>query len=116
MKNKFGFVGLLSLLGFVGVFTEHRWFMTYFILVAYFSYFRVIPDEMFRDMVKKCAAAAFFVNLAVTSVAMLVFWLVGMDEIVLSANGIGWTAAFATFFFTFPILEIRERRNASKNS
>jgi len=116
MKNKFGFVGFFSLLGILGIVTEYRWLMLFFATAAYFPYFRVIPDEMFKDTVKKCAAAAFFANLAAVVIAMPILWLIGVENFILSAGWFGWTAAYCTFFFSFPMMEKRERRNASKDS
>ena len=45
-KRWYGLIGLLSLLGFVGVFTPERYFLGFFAFAVDFQYFFCRPDEM----------------------------------------------------------------------
>ena len=54
-----GCVGLLSLLGFVGVFTPHREFLAFFAFAVDFEYFFLASDEMLEGYMDRSAARAF---------------------------------------------------------
>ena len=58
MKKKYyleGMLGLLSLLGFVGVFTEERMFLAFFAFACNFQYFFIPADEMMTAYMNKSA-------------------------------------------------------------
>ena len=62
MKKKYyleGMLGLLSLLGFVGVFTEERMFLAFFAFACNFQYFFIPADEMMTAYMNKSAAPGF---------------------------------------------------------
>lgn len=115
MKNKYGLIGFLSLLGLIGVFTENRLFLSWFGFIAFFQYFWIVPDELFIETMRKCAAAAFFVNLAVTGVITLVFTLLGGLGGDPLTDGVifGFTAGLFVFVFSTVIIEWRQRRSAT---
>ena len=46
IKRWYGLIGLLSLLGFVGVFTGERYFLGFFAFAVDFQYFFTRADEM----------------------------------------------------------------------
>lgn len=73
MKNKYGFIGFLSLLGWVGLFGDEPLLLSFFAFLLFFKYFWVQPDELFIETIQKCAACAFFINLLITTGATLVF-------------------------------------------
>ena len=71
MKNWYGCIGFVSLLGVWGALAGEPLFYPFFAFLVFFEYFWVTPDEMFLDTMKKCAATAFFCNLFLTAAATL---------------------------------------------
>ena len=54
-KYLYGLTGLLSLLGFIGVFTGEKTFLAFFAFVVNFEYFFIKTDEMLDEqMHKRC--------------------------------------------------------------
>ena len=63
MKSKrylYGLMGLLSLLGFIGIFTEAKSFLAFFAFVVDFEYFFIKSDEMLEEYMNKSASRAFY--------------------------------------------------------
>ena len=63
MKSKrylYGLMGLLSLLGFIGVFTEAKSFLGFFAFAVDFEYFFIKSDEMLEEYMNKSASRAFY--------------------------------------------------------
>ena len=74
MKKKYyleGMLGLLSLLGFVGVFTEERMFLAFFAFACNFQYFFIPADEMMTAYMNKSAARAFYGDMFLTGAVTL---------------------------------------------
>ena len=75
MKSRcylYGLMGLLSLLGFIGVFTEERAFLAFFA----FEYFFIKTDEMLEEYINKSTSRAFYCGMVTTAVAALVCFFV----------------------------------------
>ena len=56
MKSKrylYGLMGLLSLLGFIGIFTEVKSFLGFFAFAVDFEYFFIKSDEMLEEYMNK---------------------------------------------------------------
>ena len=70
-KRWYGLIGLLSLLGFVGVFTPERYFLGFFAFAVDFQYFFLRPDEMQEGQILRSAALGFFSGMGVTALAVL---------------------------------------------
>lgn len=45
----YGMMGLLSLLGFIGIFTEEKYFLAFFAFIVDFEYFFIKSDEMVEE-------------------------------------------------------------------
>ena len=69
-KRWYGLIGLLSLLGFVGVFTGEKYFLGFFAFAVDFQYFFAKADEMQEGQILRSAARGFFC-LLYTSVAVI---------------------------------------------
>lgn len=65
MKNKLGYFGFLGLLGLVGFFAHNYIYFTLFAFLYYLRYFLVIPDELFKENVRKAASPAFFISVVI---------------------------------------------------
>ena len=74
MKSRYyleGLLGLLSVLGFVGVFTEERMFLAFFAFACNFQYFFIRADEMMTAYMNRSAARAFYADMFLTGAVTL---------------------------------------------
>ena len=67
----YGLLGLLSLLGFVGVFTQERVFLAFFAFAVDFTHFFQRTDEMAVAYLNRSAALGFHWGMAATGVVVL---------------------------------------------
>ena len=67
IKRWYGLIGLLSLLGFVGVFTGERYFLGFFAFAVDFQFFFARADEMQEGQILRSAARGFFAGMGVTA-------------------------------------------------
>lgn len=113
MKSKYGLIGFLSLLGFVGLFGGEPLFLAFFAFAIFFEYFWVQPDEMFVEMMRKCATYAFFTNLLITTGATLLLshFQLGGNPLA-GGTALGFGISVAVFAFATFILEVKERIGA----
>lgn len=103
MKSKhhlYGLLGLLSLLGFIGVFTEDKVFLTFFAFAVEFQYFFIKPDEMLEQYMNKSAARGFFCGMITTAViAVLMFFVAGQsgEKAFLIGVCLGWAVSIVVY-------------------
>lgn len=113
MKNKYGFIGFISLLGFVGLFSDEPLFLSFFAFIVFFEYFWVQPDELFVETIRKCATYAFFTNLLITTVATFIFTYFNISSNPLaSGTALGFGISIAVFALMTFIMELKERIGA----
>ena len=62
-QKLYGMLGVLSLLGLVGVFTETRSFLAFFAFAVDFQYFFLPADEMTEARMARAGARAFVVGM-----------------------------------------------------
>lgn len=116
MKNKYGLIGFISLLGFAGVFGGEPLFLSFFAFALFFEYFWVQPDEMFIETLRKCATYAFFTDLFVTTGATLAFSYLKMSNNPLAGGtALGFGISIAVFAFSTFIMELKERVGAKND-
>ncbi|MDE7219967.1 MAG: DUF3796 domain-containing protein [Oscillospiraceae bacterium] len=116
MKNCYGCIGFVSLLGIWGVLSGEPLFLSFFAFALFFEYFWVIPDEMFLDTMKKCAALAFFTDLFITAAATLVLSYCKLTDNPLAAGAaLGFGISIAVFAFSAFIAETMERSRAKND-
>lgn len=75
MKRKqylHGLMGLLSLLGWIGIFTEERAFLAFFAFAVDFQYFFLPSDEMLEAYTNRSASLAFYCGMVATAAAALI--------------------------------------------
>ena len=78
MKSKrylYGLMGLLSLLGFIGVFTDERAFLAFFAFAVDFEYLFIKSDEMLEAYMDRAASAAFYCGMVTTAAVSLACFL-----------------------------------------
>lgn len=116
MKNKYGLIGFISLLGFIGVFGGEPLFFSFFAFALFFEYFWVQPDEMFIETLRKCATYAFFTNLFITTGAALAFSYLKISRNPLAGGtALGFGISIAVFAFAAFIMELKERVGAKND-
>nr|WP_315989412.1 DUF3796 domain-containing protein [Desulforamulus aquiferis] len=113
MNNKLGYLGFLGLIGLMGL-KGNFYFFGYFGFLVYFRYFKVIPDELFKENVRKAASPSFFLGITIS--ALISVYIALMDnpnfQDVASSLAIGLAMNFALPIFVFTgillYLETRE--------
>ena len=58
--NPVGFLSCISIIALMGFITNNRGWFGFLGFLYYFRYFWIIPDESFRNNIKKSATVAFF--------------------------------------------------------
>ena len=113
-KRWYGLTGLLSLLGFVGVFTPERYFLGFFAFAVDFQYFFSRPDEMQEGQIARSAALGFFSGMGVTALAVLALLALGSPrvEALYMGAGLGWGVAVAVYALSSFWGSLREWRHA----
>ena len=107
LQNKIGFLGLLSVLGLTGIFTDNKACVGFFGFLYFFRYFFLELNKNFETNLFKAAGIAFFIN-TVISVTTVVLWLL-IDKVILFPFGLGIGMAVSFIAFTV-ILEVHERK------
>ena len=99
LKRWYGLVGLLSLLGLVGVFTQERMFLGFFAFAVDFQYFFVRADEMEERQLQRSAALGFFAGMGASVVSVLLMLLTGGEprEGLYLGFALGWGVAVAVY-------------------
>lgn len=117
MKNKFGLIGFVSLLGILGLYTDEPLLLSFFAFVLFFEYLFICPDELFIENMRKAAMWAFISNLTITALATLIFSVFNMSSNALSGGIIlGFSFSIAIFCFSTSFLDRREKwRNRHAN-
>ena len=96
MKKQYlyGSLGLLSLLGFIGVFTEERSFLAFFAFAVDFQYFLLPSDEMAEAQLTRAAAYGFVAGmLAMAAVTLGTLFLGSTPGRAMAAGcAAGWAA------------------------
>ena len=83
MKSKryvYGLTGLLSVLGFIGIFTEAKPFLAFFAFAVDFEYFFIQSDEMVEEYMNKSAARAFYCGMVSVALVSFVCFFAGLKE------------------------------------
>lgn len=112
MKNRrylYGAMGLLSLLGFIGIFTDQKEFLGFFGFVVDFQYFFMKSDEMLEEYMNKSSSRAFYCGMimtAITALISLLFLNQTEHEALVMGLAMGWAVsvlvyALSTAFYGF---------------
>lgn len=117
MKNKYGCIGFVSLLGLWGIFGKEPLFLSFFAFVLFFEYFWITPDEMFMSTIRKCATIAFFTNLAITTIGTFLILHFEMSNNPLAGGtALGFGISIAVFALSTFAMELKERIVANSDS
>lgn len=67
MKNKFACLGFLGLLGFLGFLCSSPILFSFFANFVFFTYARIVPDELFWENVKQAGLVGFLTEMTLSS-------------------------------------------------
>lgn len=115
MKSKrflYGIMGIISILGFIGVFTEERVFLSFFAFAVNFEYFFIKPDEMLDEYMNKSASRGFYCGMLTTVVVTLVaFFIIGQGgyKAFITGLALGWAASVIAYSFSTAYHGFREK-------
>ena len=107
----YGMLGFLSLLGFVGIFTEERSFLGFFAFAVDFQYFFLKSDEMLEEQLARSASRAFVAGMLVMAAAALGTLALGRfdpSRALLTGCAAGWAASVAVYALTAAWYAFRE--------
>lgn len=114
MKSRsylYGLMGLQSLLGFIGIFTDERAFLAFFAFVVDFEYFFIKTDEMLEEYMSKAASRAFYCGMITTAVVGLVCFFVNRyagNTSLLYGFAAGWGVSVAVHGFSIGYYKFKE--------
>ncbi len=97
LKYLFGATGFISLLGFIGVFTDERVFLCFFAFAVDFEYFFIRSDEMWELYMTRSAARSFCLGMIVMAFTSLGNFLAGGSgsQALIAGLAAGWAASVA---------------------
>lgn len=106
----YGMVGLLSILGFIGVFTDEKVFLAFFSFAVNFTFFFAKSDEMLEYYMDKSASRAFFCGLIVTAIATLTTWVSGESgtRALLIGFSFSWAVSVMVYALSIAFYSLRE--------
>ena len=108
----YGLIGLLSLLGFIGIFTEQKTFLAFFAFAVDFEYFFIRSDEMMDEYMNRSAALAFYLGMTATALVSLVCFFAGLTdekEALLTGFTAGFAVSAAVYAVSVAYYGFRER-------
>ena len=115
MKSKrylYGFMGLLSLLGFIGIFTEAKSFLGFFVFAVDFEYFFIKSDEMLEEYMNKSASRGFYcgmISVALVSFACFFAWLKEEKEALITGLASGWAVSVLIYALSVAYYGFKEK-------
>lgn len=115
MKSKrylYGLMGLLSLLGFIGIFTEAKSFLGLFAFAVDFEYFFIKSDEMLEEYMNKSASRAFYCGMISVALVSFVCFFAGMkeeNEVLITGLASGWAVSVAIYALSTAYYGFKEK-------
>ncbi len=108
-RSIYGYLGFLSLLGFIGVFTPEKAFLAFFAFACDFMYFFVPADEMLVEYMNRSAARAFFLGMLAMALATLLSLLSAAPGKALAVGlSIGWAVSVVVYSLSSAYFGFRE--------
>ena len=107
-QKLYGMLGVLSLLGLVGVFTETRSFLAFFAFAVDFQYFFLPADEMTEARMAWAGARAFVVGMLSMAAVTLGMLTLGAARALTAGCTAGWALSVVVFSLLCAWGELRE--------
>ncbi len=98
LKYLFACTGFLAILGFIGIFTEEKLFLSFFAFIVDLQYFFIKDDEMWETYMCRSAAKAFCLGMFTMAICTFIQFMIGYTaaEALVSGLAAGWAAAVAS--------------------
>lgn len=115
MKSKrylYGFMGLLSLLGFIGIFTEAKSFLAFFAFAVDFEYFFIKSDEMLEEYMNKSASRGFYCGMISIALVSFVCFFAGLKEekeALITGLASGWAVSVLIYALSVAYYGFKEK-------
>ncbi|MCC0782267.1 DUF3796 domain-containing protein [Clostridioides sp. ES-S-0108-01] len=107
--NKLGFLGFLGFLGIAGIsYTGEIHTISFCAFFVFFRYFNIIPDELFKENLRKAATPAFFLTLTSLSASMVISIVSYKISNIENGLGISFSVAMISFIGIFAYLQHKE--------
>jgi hypothetical protein len=107
--NYLGFLSLLSLIGLIGFFNRDVSFVfTFFIFIGYASYFRIVPDELFKKRLMQSATISFFTLGGIMLGFYVLYLITSNPEVFVHGFWISFTLLTLLFPIIFTFFEIKD--------
>ncbi len=110
-RHLYGLMSLLSLLGFIGIFTENRIFLVFFTFLVDLEYFFIKTDEMLESNLNKSACNGFYCGMVTTAIVALAYFLFNKPDgntALLYGITSGWSIAIAVHSLSIAYYSFRE--------
>ena len=120
MKSKrylYGLMGLLSLLGFIGIFTEVKSFLGFFAFAVDFEYFFIKSDEMLEEYMNKSASRAFYCGMISVALVSFVCFFAGIKEekeALITGLAFGWAVSVVIYALSTAYYGFKEKSTQEK--
>lgn len=118
-RYMYGSLGLLSLLGLIGIFTEAKSFLAFFAFVVDFEYLFMESDEMLEQVVNRSASRAFYLGMVSVALVALVCFFGGLSDerqALMTGLGAGWAVAVVVYALSTAYYGFRERWGLERDS
>lgn len=114
MKSKrylYGLMGLLSLLGFIGIFTESKYFLAFFAFAVDFEFFFIKSDEMMEEYMNKSASRAFYCGMISVALVSFICFFSGLEEKEALITGLasGWAVSVIIYALSVAYYGFKEK-------
>ncbi len=115
MKSKrylYGLMGLLSLLGFIGIFTESKYFLAFFAFAVDFEFFFIKSDEMVEKYMNKSASRAFYCGMISVALVSFICFFAGLKEekeALIIGLASGWAASVIIYALSVAYYGFKEK-------
>ncbi len=103
MKNKLSYLGFLGFIGILGLYWHSFIHSTFLVFFFFFSYSRVIPDELFKENIKKAALTSFIVNIIISTLIIVVCTFISNRYQYIEPNSSMLLFSYAAFLLNFVI-------------
>lgn len=111
MKNPLGYLGIFGFVGIIGIITEYRLFLAFLSFFVFVRYFFVIPDELFRENVRRAATPAFFTGTAVQAASVAVSAFTKDESLLTAGLALSFSISMFVFIILHVIAEFKEQRS-----
>lgn len=108
----YGAMGLLSLLGFIGIFTDEKGFLAFFAFAVDFEYFFIKSDEMLEEYMNKSASRGFYCGMITTACITLYWFFVKQssgNEALTNGLILGWAVAVIVYSISTAYFGFKEK-------